>query len=226
MSAGAVSMAVTPAYAARLSIDYPEHLDRLTTFFRLVWIIPIAIILGLITGAGQTVTNTIVLNEAGEVLQTSQRTAGGLASGLAIATALMIIVRQRYPRWWFDFARELTRFGYRVGAYLVLLTDQYPSTVDEQAVHLELDYPAVQQDLHRWLPLVKWLLAIPHYLVLAVLTLGAVFAVIGAWFAILVTGHYPRGLFDFVVGVGRWGLRVNAYAFLLVTDHYPPFSLH
>lgn len=137
----------------------------------------------------------------------------------------MIIVRQRYPRWWFDFARELTRFGYRVGAYLVLLTDQYPSTVDEQAVHLELDYPVVQQDLQRWLPLVKWLLAIPHYLVLAVLTIGVVFAVIGAWFAILATGRYPRGLFDFVVGVGRWGLRVNAYAFLLVTDRYPPFSL-
>ena len=225
MSAAAFPMAVTPAYAARLSVDYPEHLDRLTTFFRLIWIIPIAIIIGLISGAGQTVTNTIVLNEAGDVLRTSRNTAGGLAGGLAIATALMIIVRQRYPRWWFDFARELTRFGYRVGAYLVLLTDQYPSTVEEQAVHLELDYPEVQQDLNRWLPLVKWLLAIPHYIVLAFLSIGAVFAVIGAWFAILATGSYPRGLFDFVLGVGRWGLRVNAYAFLLVTDHYPPFSL-
>jgi hypothetical protein len=218
-------MADYPEYAARLQIDYPEKLDRLTTLFRLVWIIPIAIILGLISGAGQTVTTTVVLNQAGEVVRRTRDTAGGLASGLAVATALMIIFRQRYPRWWFDFARELTRFGYRVGAYLTLLTDQYPSTVEEQAVHLEIDYPDVTNDLNRWMPLVKWLLAIPHYIVLFFLAIGAFFAVVIAWFAILATGDYPRGLFDFVVGVGRWGLRVNAYAFLLVTDRYPPFSL-
>ncbi len=212
-------------YAARLQIDYPEKLDRLTTFFRLVWIIPIAIILGLISGAGQTVTTTVVLNQAGEVVNRTRNTAGGLASGLAVATALMILFRQRYPRWWFDFARELTRFGYRVGAYLVLLTDQYPSTVEEQAVHLEIDYPDVKHDLNRWMPLVKWLLAIPHYIVLGLLAIATFFAVVIAWFAILASGQYPRGLFDFVVGVGRWGLRVNAYAFLLVTDRYPPFSL-
>jgi hypothetical protein len=212
-----------PEYAARLQIDYPEQLDRLTTFFRVIWIIPIAIILGLITGAGQT--TTVVLDQTGEVVRRTRETAGGLASGLAAATALMIIVRQRYPRWWFDFARELTRFGYRVGAYLVLLTDRYPSTVEEQAVHLEIDYPDVKTDLNRWMPLVKWLLAIPHYIVLGFLAIAAFFAVVIAWFAILATGHYPRGLFDFVVGVGRWGLRVNAYAFLLVTDRYPPFSL-
>ncbi|MBM3134082.1 MAG: DUF4389 domain-containing protein [Chloroflexi bacterium] len=126
---------------------------------------------------------------------------------------------------WFDFARELTRFGYRVGAYLCLLTDQYPSTVEEQAVHLEIAYPDAAKDLNRWMPIVKWLLAIPHYVVLAFLAVGAVFAVLIAWFAILFTGQYPRSLFDYVVGVGRWGLRVNAYAFLLVTDRYPPFSL-
>ena len=218
-------MVTTPDYAARLEIDYPEQLDRLTTFFRLVWIIPVAIILGLISGAGERVTTTVFLNETGEVVRRTRDTAGGLASSLAVATALMIIVRQRYPRWWFDFARELTRFGYRVGAYLVLLTDRYPSTVDEQAVHLDIDYPDVQHDLNRWMPLVKWLLAIPHYIVLGFLAIAAVFAVLIAWVAILLTGHYPRGLFDFVVGVGRWGLRVNAYAFLLVTDRYPPFSL-
>jgi Domain of unknown function (DUF4389) len=218
-------MIAYPEYAARLQIDYPEQLDRLTTLFRLVWIIPIAIILGLISGAGQTVTNTVVLNQAGEVVRRTRDTAGGLASGLAVATALMIIFRQRYPRWWFDFARELTRFAYRVGAYLVLLTDHYPSTVEEQAIHLEIDYPDVKTDLNRWMPLVKWLLAIPHYIVLAFLAIAAFFAVVIAWFVILASGQYPRGLFDFVVGVGRWGLRVNAYAFLLVTDRYPPFSL-
>jgi hypothetical protein len=204
-------------YAARLQIDYPERLDRFTTFVRLIWIIPVGIILALLTSFG----GTHVVTEAGE---TVRRSGGGITLGLAVATALMIVFRQRYPRWWFDFARELTRFGARVGAYLALLTDAYPSTVDEQSVHLEIDYPNVEQDLNRWLPLVKWLLAIPHYIVLVVLGVAAVFAVVIAWFAILLTARYPRGLFDFVVGVGRWALRVQAYAFLLVTDQYPPFS--
>jgi hypothetical protein len=215
----------TTQYAARLEIDYPEKLDRLTTFFRPIVIIPIAIILGLILGAGETVTNTVFLNEAGEVIRRTRESAGGMISGLSVATALMILFRQRYPRWWFDFIRELTRFANRVGAYLLLLTDQYPSTVEEQSVHLEIDYPDVENDLSRWMPLVKWFLAIPHYIVLVFLAIGAILAAIIAWFAILVTGQYPRGLFDFVVGVGRWGLRVEAYAVLLVTDRYPPFSL-
>jgi hypothetical protein len=213
-----------PEYAARLQIDYPEKLDRLTTCFRIVWIIPIAIVLGLLSQSAETVTNT--LSQTGQTVRTSQQTAGGLATGLMVATALMILFRQSYPRWWFDFSRELTRFGARVGAYLFLLTDRYPSTVDEQSVHLEIDYPDVKNDLNRWLPIVKCLLAIPHYIVLCFLFIAAFFAVIGAWFAILFTGRYPRFLFDFVVGVGRWGLRVNAYALLLVTDRYPPFSLN
>jgi hypothetical protein len=138
---------------------------------------------------------------------------------------LMIVFREKYPRWWFDFAREFTRFGARILAYLVLVTDRYPSTVDEQSVHLEIDYPDVEQDLNRWLPLVKWLLVIPHFLVLVLLAVFGVFAVIFAWFVILFTGRYPRTLFDYVVGIGRWALRVHAYALLLVTDRYPPFSL-
>lgn len=205
-------------YAARLEIDYPERLDRLTTLLRVIWIIPIAIILSLLTATG----NETVISATGERIV---RTSGGIAAGLWLATALMIAFRVRYPRWWFDFARELTRFEARVGTYLALLTDQYPSTVEEQAIHLEIDYPDVERDLNRWLPLVKWLLAIPHYIVLVFLWLASVVAVVIAWFAILVTGRYPRGLFDFVVGVGRWTLRVGAYAILLVTDRYPPFSL-
>ena len=210
----------TPAKpsATRLNVDYPEQLDRLTTLFRLIWIIPIAVIYSLITATG----NETVVTETGHQVVS---TGGGIAGGLWLATVLMIAFRVRYPRWWFDFARELTRFGARIGAYLALLTDRYPSTVDEQSVHLEIDYPDVERDLNRWLPLVKWLLAIPHYLVLVVLLLAALVAVVIAWFAILFTGRYPLALFDFVVGVGRWGLRVAAYAFLLVTDRYPPFSL-
>jgi Domain of unknown function (DUF4389) len=207
-----------PVYAARLEVDYSDQHNRVTTAFRVVLIIPIAIIYGVLT-AGVTRT---VYDQSGHVVST---TSGGIAAGLFTATLLMIVFRQRYPRWWFDFALELARFGARFGAYLVLLTDQYPSTVDTQSVHLEIDYPDVEHDLNRWLPLVKWLLAIPHFVVLVFLSVAAFFAVVFAWFAILFTGRYPRGLFDFVVGVGRWWLRVEAYAFLLVTDRYPPFSL-
>ena len=205
-------MAALPApaqpYPARLQVDYPERLDRLTTFLRVIWVIPIFVILSLVTATSD-----------------GRSTGGALFGGLWLATVLMIAVRVLYPRWWFDFARELTRFGARVGAYLALLTDRYPSTVEEQSVHLEIDYPNVREDLNRWLPLVKWILAIPHYVVLILLWIGAIVAVLIAWFAILITGRYPRGLFDFVVGVGRYSLRVSAYAFLLVTDRYPPFSL-
>jgi hypothetical protein len=210
--------AAPTAYPARLVVDRSDHYDRVKTAFRLVLIIPILVVYGILTaGATQTVEN-----QSGQQVST---TSGGIVSGLFFATLLMILFRQRYPRWWFDFARELTRFGARLGAYAVLLTDEYPSTVDEQTVHLEIDYPDVENDLNRWLPLVKWLLAIPHYVVLLVLSVGAFFAVVIAWFAILFTGRYPRGLFDYVLGVGRWWLRVEAYAFLLVTDRYPPFSL-
>jgi hypothetical protein len=216
MSAGSPSPVPT-AYPARLEVDYSTEYNRVTTLFRIVMVIPIAIVYGVLT-AGATQT---VYDQSGETVTTS----GGIVAGLFLATLLMILFRQRYPRWWFDFALELTRFSTRIGAYFALLTDQYPSTVEEQSVHLELDYPDAERDLNRWLPLVKWLLAIPHYVVLFFLSVGAFFAVLIAWFAILFTGRYPRGLFDYVVGVGRWWLRVEAYAFLLVTDRYPPFAL-
>lgn len=209
---------VPAAYPARLDVEYVEQHDRVKTLFRIFLVIPIAIVYGALTaGASQTSTN-----DAGNTVSTSS---GGIVAGLFVATLLMILFRQRYPRWWFDFALELTRFGARIVAYVALLGDEYPSTVEEQRVHLELDYPDVENDLNRWLPLVKWFLAIPHYVVLFFLSIGAVVAVIIAWFAILFTGRYPRGLFDYVVGVGRWGLRVQAYAFLLITDKYPSFSL-
>lgn len=183
-------------YAVRLQVDYPTApLDRLSSFFRLIWAIPILIIASALTGIAW------------------------------LATALMIAARQRYPRWWFDYSRELTRFTTRIGAYLALLTDRYPSTEDEQSVHLELDYPDVARDLNRWLPLFKWFLAIPHYIVLFFVWIVAWFAIVIAWLAILFTGRYPQALFDFVVGAMRWTLRVSAYAFLLLTDRYPPFSL-
>ena len=211
------------SYPARLNIDYPEKLNRVSTLFRLVWAIPIFVILALLTA---TATDTVtVITNSGEVVSRITTTGLGIAGGLFVATMLMIVFRQRYPRWWFDFALALSRFSNRIGAYLVLLTDRYPSTEAEQSVHLDFEYPDVRQDLNRWMPLVKWLLAIPHYIVLAVLGVGAIVAVFIAWFAILITGRYPRPLFDYVVGVGRWALRVQAYTSLLITDRYPPFSL-
>lgn len=211
-------MADPTRYAARLEIEYPDRLDRLTTLFRPLLAIPILIILALVSGPG----GGQHIDHAGRVVGS---TGGGISAGLFLATVLMILFRRHYPRWWFDFARELARFGARVTAYLFLLTDRYPSTSDHQSVHLDVDFPDVERDLNRWLPIVKWLLAIPHYIVLAILVPLALLATIIAWFAILFTGAYPRPLFDFVVGTGRWAARIWAYAFLLATDTYPPFSL-
>lgn len=205
-------------YPARFDVAYQEQHDRVTSVFRILWSMPIVILLGILSASG----GGEMVNEAGKEVSNN---GAGIAAGLAAATALMIVFRQRYPKWWFDFALELNRFTSRVGSYLFLLTDRYPSTTDKQAVTLDFDYPDVRKDLNRWLPLVKWFLAIPHYLVLVVLITVAVLATVIAWFSILFTGRYPKDLFDFVVGVGRWATRVEAYAFMLVTDKYPPFSL-
>ncbi len=201
------------SYPVQFDVDFPSRpLDRLTTAFRLLVAIPIVIVLTMLTGETlrdhDDTTNKIVI--------------GGAAVFLPLV--LMLVFRQKYPRWWFDWNLNLLRFSNRVTAYLALLDDRYPSTDEEQAVHLDFAYPDARQ-LNRWLPLVKWVLAIPHYVVLFFLALGAVIAVIVAWFAILFTGTYPRRLFDFVVGVLRWSNRVNGYAFTLVTDQYPPFRL-
>lgn len=211
------------SYPASLAIDYPtKKRDRLTVFFRLICVLPVLFVLAALTAGGDGES----ANEMGKELSVHVGgSAGGIVAGLFVATGLLILFRQRYPRWWFDFALELNRFSTRIGAYLFLLTDQYPSTVEKQSVQVNLTYPDVKQDLNRWLPLIKWLLALPHYFVLCVLAIAAVVATILAWLAILFTGRHPKSLFDFVVGVGRWGLRVDAYAFLLITDTYPPFSL-
>ncbi len=199
-------------YPAVLEIDYPDReLDPLTTFFRPLTVVPIAVVLALVSGPDVHARPA-----------TRSAAAGGI---LFMATVLMLLFRRKYPRWWFDWNVALTGFGLRVMAYLALLRDEYPSTDDEQAVHIAIPYPDASEELNRWLPLVKWLLAIPHFIILGVLAVAAVACVIVAWLAILLTGRYPRPLFDFVVGVFRWWLRVAAYAVLLTTDRYPPFRL-
>jgi Domain of unknown function (DUF4389) len=207
------------AYPVQFSVDYPDRpLNRLTTFFRLLVAIPILIVLGTVSGGSwqystwQSSAHTV-------------RFAGAAAGGLLFLGPLLILVfRRKYPRWWFDWNLELLRFTNRVSVYLALLDDRYPATDEQQAVHLDIAYPDAQR-LNRWLPLVKWLLAIPHYIVLFFLGIAAFVAVVIAWFAILFTGRYPRGLFDFVVGVHRWENRVLGYALILATDEYPPFRL-
>jgi hypothetical protein len=202
-------------YPVTFSVEYPERkLNRLTTFFRFFTVIPIAIVISSLSGGSYSAEGS----EAGWV-------AGGVGL-LTIPVVLMLLFRKKYPRWWFDWNLELQRFSNRVGIYLALMDDRYPSTDEHQSVHLEYVYPDAGRDLNRWLPLVKfWLLAIPHYIVLIFLNIAAFVVVIVAWFAILFTGHYPRGMFDFVEGVIRWNNRVLGYAGTLVTDKYPPFRL-
>jgi hypothetical protein len=203
------------AYPVQFSVDRPDReLNRLTTFFRLFFAIPILIVLASVSGGTWEWSH-----EHGDAV------AAGAGGFLFFGPLLMILFRQKYPRWWFDWSRELLRFSNRVGVYLSLMDDRYPSTDDHQSVHLDYDYPDVAHDLNRWLPLVKWFLAIPHYVALFFLYIAAVVVVVIAWFAILFTGRYPRGLFDFVQGVIRWHDRVLGYALLLVTDRYPPFRL-
>ncbi|HET8521613.1 MAG TPA: DUF4389 domain-containing protein [Thermomicrobiales bacterium] len=206
----------TGAYPVQFSVDYPDRvLNRLTTFFRIFTVIPIAIVLSAVSGG------TFEWSSANE----STRWVAGTGGLLVLAPALMIIFRQKYPRWWFDWNLELQRFSNRVFVYLALMDDRYPSTDDQQAVRLDYPYPDAARDLNRWMPIIKWLLSIPHYIVLFFLDIALVVAVIIAWFAILFTGRYPRELFDFAEGVLRWNNRVVAYAFTLVTDEYPPFRL-
>lgn len=202
------------SYPVQFDVEYPDReLNRLTTGFRIFMAIPIAIVLATLGGESTAY--------AGDHWQ-----AGATFGGLVTFTPLLLILfRQKYPRWWFDWNLELLRFSNRIGVYLALMDDRYPSTDDGQSVALDFPYPDVKQDINRWLPLVKWLLAIPHYIVLALLWIAAVTSVVIAWFVILFTGRYPRGLFDFVLGVLRWTNRVVGYAFILVTDEYPPFRL-
>jgi len=200
-------------YPVGLSVDYPERkLNRLTTFFRIFVAIPIIIIFGLL------LDNAVQFSG-----KDSANTAAGLGL-IVLPLVLMILFRKKYPKWWYDWNLSFASFMYRIYAYVYLLTDVYPSTDEEQSVHVELSYPDAA-GLNRWLPLVKWFLAIPHIIVMACLGIAAVVVAVIAWFAILFTGNYPKGLFDFVVGVMRWQLRVMSYALILVTDKYPPFSL-
>ncbi|TMG04140.1 MAG: DUF4389 domain-containing protein [Chloroflexi bacterium] len=211
-----------PAYPVQFSVDYPDReLDRLTTAFRIFTVIPIAIVLALVSAGGVGAPGG--WDGEGRGFFLSSGAGGGV---LILAPLVMILFRQKYPRWWFDWNLNVVRFENRVAAYLFLLRDEYPSTDEEQQVHLDFPYPDARNDLNRWLPLVKWLLAIPHLIILVFLALAALVVVIIAWFAILFTGRYPEGLFDFVVGVMRWGNRVQGYAFVLITDRYPPFSLN
>jgi len=204
-------------------VDYPQQLSRWKTAFRLVLALPILALVAILVGPyrfeGLTASWGI---DPWTVTVPNFAYVGGL---LVLAPLLMIVIRRKYPRWWFDWNVGLLKLQSRVAAYLYLRRDEYPSTDEDQAVHLTVRYPDTPQELNRWLPLVKWLLAVPHYVVLLVLTVASMVAVVIAWFAVVITGRYPRPLFSLSVGYLRWNYRVIAYAFLLATDKYPPFRL-
>lgn len=186
-------------YPVQYDVEYPEgKRNRITTLFRFILIIPALLIAALVTTA---------------------------AGALSLATVLTILFRGKYPRAWFDWQVEMSRLSARVAAYSGYLRDEYPATDDQQAVTLDFVYPDAAVDLRRGMPLIKWLLVIPHIVVLAVLVIAQVVVSIIAWLVIIFAGFYPRGMFNFSVGVNRWSERVNAYAFMLITDRYPPFSL-
>lgn len=197
-----------------LSIDYPDRkLNRVKTFLRPILAIPILIILGGLFGAPffweQGMWHWKI---------------PALPAFVIGPTALMILFKQKYPSWWFDWNLNMTRFSTRVFSYMALLTDVYPSTDDPQGVDLKLYRPNPEEDLVRWMPYLKWFLAIPHYVVLFFLNTAGTMAIVLAWFSILFTGRYPKKLFNFVVEIYHWNLRVVSYAFLFITDNYPPFS--
>ncbi|MBJ7330329.1 MAG: DUF4389 domain-containing protein [Solirubrobacteraceae bacterium] len=203
-------------YPVTYDVDYPDRqLNRLSTFFRLFAVIPIAIVLGTVSGATWSASY--------EEVKTYGTAAGGV---LFAGPLLMIVFREKFPLWWQEWNRQLLAFTLRVGVYMALQDDRYPSTDETQSVTLHVPDVDAKEHLNRWLPLVKWFLAIPHYIVLGFLWLAGFFVLIFVWFSILFTGRYPRGAFDFLVGIERWHVRVISYAFLLVTDKYPPFSLN
>src|SRR6266571_6017635 len=145
-----------PMYPVQFSVDYPDRsLNRLTTAFRILVAIPILILLGSVSGS-----------TFGAAYKGSRFAFSGAGGLLFLGPLLMILFRRKYPRWWFDWNLELQRFTNRVLVYLALMDDRYPATDQQQGVHLDYVYPDAGRDLNRWLPLVKWLLAIPHYIVL------------------------------------------------------------
>jgi hypothetical protein len=204
-------------YPTNFAVDYPERtLHRGSTAARLVLAIPIILLLALVQQVEIRVGwQAIALSLVGSL------------SGIGAVTfpvLVMLVLRRKYPHWWFEWNVELFRFINRVIVYLVLMTDQYPSTDEAQSVRLHFPDPQ-GQGLSRGLPLVKWLLAVPHYAVLVAFLVSLPFVLIVAWVSIIATGRYPRRLFSYVEGILRWGNRVIGYAFIFVTDDYPPFRL-
>lgn len=143
---------------------------------------------------------------------------------LFLGPLLMLLFRKKYPKWWFNWNTQLISFVLRITAYFYFLTDEYPSTDEQQRIHVTIPYTE-GKDLNRGLPLVKWFLAIPHYIILSVLGIIAMLLIGLSFIWVIITGRYPKAFFNYIVGVMRWNLRVMCYSFLLTTDKYPPFSL-
>jgi hypothetical protein len=200
-------------YPVRLDVDYSETQSRWKALFRIFLAIPVLLFLALLSGGG---------GGAGEATRRGGEIAAGGTSGVIVAIWVTIIVRQRIPRWLFDFQAWVNRWGLRAIGYTALLTDEYPAFEADYPIRYEIDYP---DRLSRWKVLVwKAITSVPHLIVLALLSLTLIVVVFIAWVAILITGKYPRGLHTYVVGVLRWSARVQGYLYSL-TDEFPPFSM-
>mmetsp|Transcript_12298 Transcript_12298/g.29571 ORF Transcript_12298/g.29571 Transcript_12298/m.29571 type:complete len:269 (-) Transcript_12298:213-1019(-) len=187
------------SYPARLEVDYREDdVSRIEVLLRIFKIIPVLLFSAFV------------------------------GSTLYLSTLIMVMFQLKYPRWWFDFRLEYKRYSTRIGTFVALMTDKYPSTTDEQIVHLDIDYPGqdVSQSMNRWGPLYKIILSVPHFFICFALKIGYLLALVVVWIYLLVAGgKYPKFIFDYIVSYWRWSLRYDAYTFLLVTDEYPPFSM-
>jgi hypothetical protein len=182
--------------------------NRVTAFFRLILAVPALIFVSSFAPSAAF----------------SDEAAGIFAGLLAVPAGLAIVVRQVYPSYVLVFNEALLSLQTRVDAYLVLLTDEYPSIEENDIV--SVTFPEVDaKQLNRWLPLIKWLLALPLYLVGIVYFIYATLLTLLGWFSILFTGRYPEVCAEGVVGTIAYWNRVVGYAFLLVTDEYPTFSL-
>jgi hypothetical protein len=184
------------AHPVTFDIAYPERLNRWLILVKWLLAIPHLIIANLLDNVAQL---------------------------LAFVAFFTILFTGKWPEGMFKFTVGCLRWQYNVYAYVLLLRDEYPPfsfDPGQYAVAFDVAYP---EKLNRWLVFVKWLLIIPNLIVFLLVALAWAITLIVAWFAILFTGRYPRGLFDFAVGVMRWSARLNAYVYLM-TDKYPPFS--
>ncbi len=191
--------------------------NRMTALFRLILVAPAFIFVSSFASFSD-------LSSDSTAGLSSDSTAGIAAGFLILPLVLALVVRQAYPSYLLAFNEALISLQTRLTAYMVVLTDEYPSIEDNDVV--SVTFPEVDpKALNRFLPLVKWLLALPLYIVGIIYAIYAIFLTLFAWINVIFTGNYPERCAEGVVGTIAFWNRVTGYALLMVTDEYPTFSL-